>query len=941
MRFIIISRLFLTVFMVFLAGFSGCDKEYNSSKGLYLARQLRKEGKYTEALKTLDMILKEARDPGEKSLLAQCWMEIGFNYWNAGEIDKSEEAFQKVTGLDERMGFGLKYRASNALEIVRLYRKAKKKKAEKNYEEAEYILLKARELAKRYGFKEMELKCTFRLGFIYFDKNDIESFLKCNNECLLILEECFNPDMLTRCLANLGFIFFNKKELLKSYEYFDQAKTISEKLNIQDEYPEVYSNLGTVLYYLGQYDLSEYYFEKALQIYSKKQDFESAISILYGLALSIYKSLKTNGLGFYEDRIESLLYQALELSRRMGYKNVEARIINNLGYIYLEQGKDLNKAEELSLQALSLGKRLNENEVISASLNNLGEVYLRKGELKKAVSLFSDSLKIARVFDYWPVIWNDYCGLARCQERNGNYGLALRYYQKALRTIEKLRTNITIDLYRMGFDSEKKEVYEGIIRSLIKLRQQKKLRNLDELIFFYVNKLKARVFLEEISNLSDQAPRINEFSEELSAIDRWIGDVLSGAEAKNGREIRTEVQELDYRYFRLLNHGRLNGSGNYNLPLLTLEDIKKECLVNKSVILDYYLGREESYCFLISHDEFRPFLLPGEAEVEKSIKLYIKLLSRLEVSTDELKRAGFRIRKLILPDEMLGFLGEQSLIIVPDGLLNFLPFESLVISDEKRNYLLEEYSISYLPSMAVLARIKHRRNGGFRRNFLGVGNPVYSSEQKAQLNNYLKLINTSLKEDRGPLRNLPFAEVELKQIVSLFAAGEYELLLGKKASEENIKRINLKDYRVIHFACHGFSDEKNPLRSVLVLSAGKVRQEDGFLTLKEIYNLKLDSDLVVLSACESSLGAIIKKEGVIGFPRLFLLAGSRAVLSTLWSVNDKTTAEFMKVFYQELLAGHDKDVSLRKAKLRMMASGKSHPYYWAPFILSGSKDRLY
>jgi len=128
----------------------------------------------------------------------------------------------------------------------------------------------------------------------------------------------------------------------------------------------------------------------------------------------------------------------------------------------------------------------------------------------------------------------------------------------------------------------------------------------------------------------------------------------------------------------------------------------------------------------------------------------------------------------------------------------------------------------------------------------------------------------------------------------------------------------LRAYQIIHFACHGIADEENPLRSALLLHPGQPGREDGFLTVREIYNLKLASDLVVLSACESSRGTVIKKEGVIGFPRLFLLMGSRSVLSTLWSVNDRTSSAFMKIFYQELLTGHNKDESLRKAKINFI-----------------------
>ncbi|MBC7365020.1 MAG: CHAT domain-containing protein, partial [Candidatus Aminicenantes bacterium] len=283
------------------------------------------------------------------------------------------------------------------------------------------------------------------------------------------------------------------------------------------------------------------------------------------------------------------------------------------------------------------------------------------------------------------------------------------------------------------------------------------------------------------------------------------------------------------------------------------------------------------------------------------------------------------------------------LVIIPDGLLHYLPFETLVVTEgpNKECYLIEKYPVSYLPSLAALSRMRERRERTFRKKFLGVGNPAYEAEQKSWLDSYLNLQSNGWQRVSN-LSPLPYSQVELKEIAGFFSAGDYDLLLKKRASEENLKKTDLRDYQVIHFACHGVADEENPLRSSLLLCPGQHGQEDGFLTVREIYNLRLASDLVVLSACESSRGTVIKKEGVIGFPRLFLLIGSRSVLSTLWSVNDRTTSEFMRLFYRELLAGRDKDEALRKTKVNFITStGNYHPYYWAPFILSGDSSRIY
>jgi len=113
------------------------------------------------------------------------------------------------------------------------------------------------------------------------------------------------------------------------------------------------------------------------------------------------------------------------------------------------------------------------------------------------------------------------------------------------------------------------------------------------------------------------------------------------------------------------------------------------------------------------------------------------------------------------------------------------------------------------------------------------------------------------------------------------------------------------------------------------------------LTVREIYQLRLRTELIVLSACESSRGLVEKREGVIGLPRIFLLVGCRSVISSLWAVNDLATQELMLEFYRGLLAGRDKQEALRVAKLKMIGSSKSHPYYWAAFVLMGEVGKVY
>ena len=149
--------------------------------------------------------------------------------------------------------------------------------------------------------------------------------------------------------------------------------------------------------------------------------------------------------------------------------------------------------------------------------------------------------------------------------------------------------------------------------------------------------------------------------------------------------------------------------------------------------------------------------------------------------------------------------------------------------------------------------------------------------------------------------------------------------------------MDLRQYRFVHFATHAFANDVNPDRSGLVLATDDDSGEDGVLHLSEVYNLKLDADLVVLSACETALGRLESGEGMIGLTRGFLYAGSNNVLVSLWKADDVATRNLMLDLYQGIVAGGSFNRSLQAAKLNAINSSRfnARPYFWAQFVLHG------
>ena len=201
------------------------------------------------------------------------------------------------------------------------------------------------------------------------------------------------------------------------------------------------------------------------------------------------------------------------------------------------------------------------------------------------------------------------------------------------------------------------------------------------------------------------------------------------------------------------------------------------------------------------------------------------------------------------------------------------------------------------------------------------------------------LTNFNLTDSRGGFSRLPFSREEAEAISSLAPKNSFMKATDFQANRANAMNGALSHYRIVHFATHGLLNSEHPELSSLVLSLVDENGEpqDGFLRMDEIYNLQLQADLIVLSACQTALGKQIKGEGLIGLTRGFMYAGARSVVASLWQVDDLATAHLMKTFYRGMLKdGLRPAEALRLAQLEMLKQQRwSSPYFWAPFVIQG------
>jgi CHAT domain-containing protein len=379
------------------------------------------------------------------------------------------------------------------------------------------------------------------------------------------------------------------------------------------------------------------------------------------------------------------------------------------------------------------------------------------------------------------------------------------------------------------------------------------------------------------------------------------------------------------------------------IPTLTLSELQA-ILQPDEVVRSYFTGNDQLYVFTIDGEGvmFHEFDKPKrlDRDVSGLVKGMTRRIDRLYL------RKAHDLYELLIPKQE--GKKRQKNILIPDGPLLKIPFEALLTESVPKAdttdfsalpYFLREHTISYATSASLFyeARLREQdqsKNRSASNEGLLAFAPVFENGEVSAS------AQRSMKKD-ALLTALPATRIELTALQSLFMANDQKTttLIGPAATEASFRRSNLASARYLHFATHGFVNEQYPDLSGLALypdtTAGN---DDNFLSVGEVYNLKLNAELVTLSACETGLGKVANGEGVLGFTHAFLYAGAENLLVSLWQVQDEATAGLMVDFYRRTLMEEDNGFSenLRTAKLQMIEEGAfSHPYYWSPFVLVG------
>ena len=816
-----------------------------------------------------------------------------------------------------------------------------------------------------------EIATTLRnIGNAYCDLIEYDKALPSYEEALeLQKQRNLKPEM-AATLNNIGTLYKGLNQHDKALSFYEASLKLNRELGRSPDVATNLNNMGDVYAASGRSD-------DALTAYRESLGLERQVNRPAKMAIVLNNiGMEHFRLGRYDQALK-YLNEALEIERKLNNPHAIAVKLNNIGAVYLRQ-KRYREAEDIFLERRMLQARIAKTKLIHGGLI---ETYLVLKRYDEALALLKEM----------PPVWRD--NRVRHMEYATQYGQALRGKGQLKESGHELLKALLIseEMRRQSGEKERFFAGGGYIgrltphRMLVSVLAERALRgeamdnefkpygrDLASAAFYFSELTKARTLLEAMAagaKTYDEPEVSPEIKRNEGALLKQIAETEDSWEAafkkgeaelnrlikkKEGlnRELEDLVSEMrnSYPRYAALKYPKPIPAGGLGLR-------------PKEVLIEFSLAEDEGHVFVVGKDgsiRVRRINSTRDALEEKA-RSFMEPLTAGKPAAFNLRSAK-ELYELLLSGPLSDVQDADKVVIVPDGMLGLLPFEAFVIKEGKDDkdsvFLGDKRTLTYSQSATALALTRLVNPSAARKPLFALGNPVYDKQDpryQAYLQGGTKVI--AKNEQRYGFRGvtvlpkgekeweevsyppLPETEDEVRAIAQLLGVKVEapDVLLNVAASETALRKAALKDYRYLHFATHADLPGKVQGMNEPFLILGQVENrgtDDGFLTLTEVLALRLDAEMVVLSACSTGRGKLMEGEGVANFSRAFQHAGTKSVVVSLWEVASGPAVEYMKAFYGHLKAGTGRAEALRLSRNAIKAK-YPNPFYWAVFILHG------
>jgi tetratricopeptide (TPR) repeat protein len=828
-----------------------------------------------------------------------------------------------------------------------------------------------------------------QLGSLFEELGRFDRALEANQKALPILQRvcvqatACDQKMLVSLLTDISRGLYETGDSALGERYLNQARDLLPTVKSQRDTARILSIMGLILVHNNQPKEGLIYLNQAASYYVEKQDWQNAgrTRLLIAQAHKVLNSMDKNQLiDFYRTQVLPFLEKAKD--------NEGMAIVDyDLGSIYisLEPEKALNfltKAKEFWER-----KKVSNLSTLADIYHGLTIAYSRSNNLKRALEEVDKAINIAEYFrntidnrdlraSYFSTVQSYYEAkiyiLVRLSQQAPNYSKRLSCELEAFDVSEQTRSRTLLGL---------------LTRSRIELNLEKVKPNFrDE-----ANRLQlALKDAEKKLDFATSPKELAKIEQQYIELSRQLDSLVDG-NLYQPSEDNIAIKDSSPRSLTdsdCLSDDKANSD--------KIKNIYVGVVPNNVPLLQYYLGESASYLFVSSksqNDEssaivfsFKVYTLPGRKEIEAAAEKFYKRLKNVD-PPEAIAQTGECLRQKILPRDFLDTYKKERLVISADGVLHNIPFAALPLPNTQgkkisntadsdackesssatrfQNYvpLVTQHEIINVPSISSIYAIRQRSFKPAPKALAILADPRFditkqsarsecpslrsgSKEGTNRSNSSQDLasdVEAALRSTGGVRKQLPCTRIEAGAILSeVNEPGQTLSAFDTDATQQWVMQPSLSQYRILHFATHGFSSDSQPELSGLVLSRFN-RQgqpiEDYFLRLNEIFNLRLSAELVVLSACETGLGKNLRGEGIIGLTRGFMSAGAKRVIASLWNVGDRSTAELMAKFYHRMLKeGLSPSAALQQTQIEMWRA-KRNPNKWAAFAFYGEWEK--